>query len=185
MTESESTENEDQPTAPPEEPRRRPLVMPILLLLVVALAATSGYLGWQLRDTDQDLDRARATARAGDDAAEAAREFAILVATYSPATLDDDFENVLAHTTGRFRDEYEDASSKLRKSILKLEGRSTGKVHAVGVVSADEDKAEVVVFLDQIVRNAGVEESRTDRTRMRLELVHEDGEWLVSELKLV
>lgn len=184
MTESEPIETEDQPMRP-EDPRRGSPTVPILLLLVVALAATSGYLGWQLRDTDQDLDRARTTAQARDDAVEAAREFARLVATYSPDTLDDDFENVLAHTTGRFRDEYEDASSKLRRSILKLEGRSTGKVHAVGVISADANRAEVAVFLDQVVRNAGVQEPRTDRTRMRLVLVREDGEWLVSELELV
>lgn len=185
MTEDEPTTTEDEPTGTPENPRRRSSAVPVLGLLVAALVVTSGFLGWQLRETDHDLDRARKTAQAGEDAAEAAREFAVLVATYSPRTLDDDFTNVLDHTTGEFRDEYESASSKLRKSILRLEGSSTGTVHAVGVVSAEEDRAEVVVFLDQIVRNAGIQRPRTDRTRMRLTLVREAGEWLVSELELV
>lgn len=156
---------------------RRRLVPVLVAALVLALAA-AGWLGWQVRQ-DNARDEARGQAIA------AAQVYAVNLTTYNHETLEQDFARVIDNATGSFRSEYTAASQELRELIVKYKATATGRVISTGVVRSDTGGAELLLFVDQTVKNTNSDDPRIDRSRMQMGLQKEDGRWLISSLELL
>lgn len=150
----------------------------ILILLFVALVGAAGYFGWQARQASQ-LDAARAAAVAS------AREYAVDLSSYDYTKLESNFQKVSANSTGDFAKQYEQVSSNLTELIKQHKAVSKGTVIDAGLVRADEAGAVVLMFVDQTITNTSNPQPRIDRNRLRMSLVHQDGRWLVDDVKLM
>lgn len=159
--------------------RRLALPLPVLLVVGALLLAAigSGVAFGLLFMQRADLDAARGTAL------DTARGYAVTLTTYDYKRADQGIADVLDGATGEFRDQYSGASGALRQLITRAKATAKGTVLNAGVQSASEDRAEVLVFVDQSVTNAG-EKRETDRNRMLLTLERHEERWLVSEVAL-
>lgn len=175
MTDSQT---EAPATTARRKPRPRPVVAALSGVLVLTMAA-AGWLGLQVR-SDNDREDARRAVVA------AANGYAVDLTTYNFSRLEADFQKVLDNSTGTFRSEYTAASASLRELIAKFKATATGKVlDSAVVLSSDEDRAIVLLFVDQTVSNSNSREPRVDRSRMKMGLEKRDGRWLISALDLL
>ncbi len=156
------------------------LLLALVLMLVLAIAV-----GALARDRGDKLNAVRHLEDSRAAALEAAREFAVLVTTYDPKTLDASFEAVLDSSTGDFHDQYAMASDSLRDTIVEVNGSAKGEVIAAGISKASDDQVEIVVFLDQTVANRLLDEPRVDRSRMSVVMERSGDRWQVSEMRLL
>lgn len=180
--EAEAPDAEEAATEDPPNGRREltlstPLAIGLAVLLVAALAAAIVF-GWLLLSRSDDQG-------AREEALATARSYAVTVTSYDYQELDENFADGLDGATGEWRDKYSGASEKLKALITKAKATATGEVVAAGVKSASEDRAEVLLFVDQEVTNAVAKKPQVDRNRILMSLEKHDDRWLVSSLKLL
>ena len=154
------------------------LVALAVALVSIAIAVVALLLG-QREQEQQEAARESALA--------AARERTAVLTTYDHRTLDDDFATVLETATGEFNAEYRKTIEQLRPTFEKTQAVAVGEVVAAGLESLDAadggpDRAVAVVAVDQVIRTAGAA-PRTERNRLRMELVRPDGTWLVQRVE--
>lgn len=155
----------------------RPGVL-IPLAVVVALLAVVGYLGFQVREQS-------ASSSARGAALEAARGYAKDLSTYNYTNLAGNFASVTANARGGFAQQYKQVSTSLTELIKQNQAVSEGSVLSAGLVDADENRAVVALFVDQKITNTNSPQPRIDRNRMQMTLVHENGRWLIDDIKLL
>jgi Mce-associated membrane protein len=143
-------------------------------LLIAAVVVTQ----IRLHNANAESD-ARATALV------AAKTFSAELSTYDYHHLDRDFGAVVNHSTGKFKTDFSKASKDLEPLITKYQATSAGNVSAAGVSDATADRATVIVFVDQTVRNTNSPQPRVDRNRLRLTLTHASGAWLVEKVEIL
>lgn len=171
----ESSTDED---ARPEGSRRLNALLPGLVVALVLSLAAAAYSGWQWREADQREDQR-------SEVMERAADLAVEVTSYDYRTIDDYLDNLKAVSTGDFGDNYQTASPDLRELVVKSESVVGATVVDSGLESLSDDSAVVILFVDQVVRNKGLEKPRTDRNRVRMTLTRTgDEDWLISELEL-
>jgi Mce-associated membrane protein len=176
----------DLPAAPraAERPaRRRPSWAVVLVSLAVALVSLAVAAGALLlgQRAAQDVDDTRASALA------AARERTEVLTSYDHRSLDEDVAAVLATATGEFEAEYRKTIDGLRPTLASTKAVATAEVVAAGIERAEvegegPERAVVVVAVDQVIETAGAA-PRTERNRLRMELVRPDGTWLVERVQ--
>jgi Mce-associated membrane protein len=175
-TESADTTAADLPRRSIRRPGRQAGVA-ALAAFARACASCACLLGWQWNEA-QGVD---AAAR---DALAAAQQYAVVLTSVNSGELDGNFAAVLEGATGEFKDMYAQSSEQLRQLLVDNNARAEGTVVESGIKSASKSRVEVLLFIDQSVTNALVQEPRLDRSRvvMTMELV--DGRWLASEVAL-
>lgn len=156
---------------------RRRVLIAALALVVVAVLATTGFLGWQLWQTRQ-LDRASM------DAQRAAVSYAQVLTSIDSAKVDENFAQVLDGATGEFKDMYSQSSMELRQLLIDNKAAAHGVVRESAVQSATKKKAVVLLFVDQSVTNTSVPDPRIDQSRMKLTMEYVDGRWRTSKVEL-
>ncbi len=156
-------------------------------VVVVALAVALVSLGLALaafllgdRATDRE-ERARASAL------QAARERTTTLTSYDHRRLDEDFAAVLETATGDFKAEYEKTTMQLEEAFVQQRAVAVAEVVAAGLEESDVDgdgvdTAVAVVAVDQVITTQG-QPARTERNRLRMELVRPDGTWLVRKVE--
>lgn len=155
----------------------------VLVLLLLGAAVVGGVLAWQARE-----DRAQAAAeqeRYGEvlSAARAEAEAYINI-RYDDAQAS--IDQVAEGATGEFREQYTSSSESVIESLQQNQTVMEGEVLYVGVVDVDEDSATVLAATSGTVADQETDHQPVGRDlRLRLELVHEDGRWLTSDLQLV
>jgi len=95
-------------------------------------------------------------------------------------------EAVKALATGQFLKQYNHAAQGLVRLTRKAQATQTGEVVWAGLVSGDEDSADVVLATNGSVANKATDYkllARTYRLQLHLELV--DGQWLTSDFQYV
>lgn len=117
-------------------------------------------------------------------ALEAARERTVAITSYDHRTLDADVQGVLATATGEFETEYTETVQSLRETFVQTQAVATGTVVAAGlegeVVDSEQgERAVVVVAVDQVISTTGAA-PRTERNRLRMQLVRPEDTWLVA-----
>jgi Mce-associated membrane protein len=184
MIDSKEKDDEMTEVAVAVEQPRAGRQLAVALSVVVLLLLSLG-LGTLAMDRGNKLDSAGQLDDSRSAALEAARDFAVLVTTYDPKTLDASFDAVLEHSTGEFHDQYATASDSLRDAIVEVDGSAKGEVIAAGISKASDDRVEVVIFIDQTVSNKLLDKPRVDRSRMSVVMERRAGSWLVSEMQLL
>ncbi|BBY55666.1 Mce protein [Mycobacterium koreense] len=117
------------------------------------------------------------------DAVAAAKDFTMKLATIDPDAVDQNQADVLDGSTGRFRDMYSETMEDLRTVLVENEAAAHGRVVEAAVKSASAHKVEVMLFVDQSVRNKELPQPQMDRSRIVLVMEKIDGRWLASDIE--
>jgi len=115
----------------------------------------------------------------------AARSFAVEAATYDYRHVDQDYQTVVDHSTGSFRQQFLANSTAQKRKIVDFQGQSIARVDDAAVRDLSGDTATVILFLDQKVINSSLQAPRLEQDRLRLTLVRRGGAWLVSVLETI
>jgi Mce-associated membrane protein len=168
------------------------LLAGVLVLLLAAIAVTA-----TARDDGRDELVAAAApwrATAADDAlteahkavATAARAETLAFLAVDPRDMDAIAERVLAGATGEFARQYDASRGDLARQARRRGTVTSGRVVALGVAGLDADSAVVHVAADSAEERPGATTSaRLRHHRLRLALVREGDDWLVSTLQFV
>ncbi|MEU9741498.1 hypothetical protein AB0E12_20185 [Micromonospora chersina] len=153
---------------------RRPPLRPVPLLVVALLLAVAvAVAGWtadrRAGQRDQAVRQALATAPAAAKA----------LFSYDYRTFDDSVANGRTFATGGFADEYAQTTSALKATATKQQAVVLAEVSATGVVSAEPDRVELLLYLNQYRRNVTTAGEKVDQNRVVLTLVPVHGEWKV------
>lgn len=162
---------------PTARDRRRPALWAALIAVFLALAGTTGFLGWQLWQERQVV-------RAADEARQAATEYAQVLTSIDSEKVDENFDAVLDGATGEFKDMYSQSSAQLRQLLIDNKAAAHGVVLESAVQSAEKDKVVVLLFVDQSVSNTSVPDPRIDRSRIKMTMEHVDDRWRASKVEL-
>ncbi|MFF7310853.1 hypothetical protein [Streptomyces sp. NPDC008137] len=115
----------------------------------------------------------------------AARQSALNFTSLDYRHYDRDSVNVLAGATGDFKKQFTAQTEQLTKLVAQNKSVSQGQVLEAGIVRSDEDSARVLVVADSKVTNTAAPEGEARTYRLQLDLVHEDGRWLTSDVEFV
>jgi Mce-associated membrane protein len=147
------------------------------LLLLSATLIAAGCEGWLL------LQKHR-TAVAATQALDAAQAFTRDLTTIDQNRIDQNFADVTNGATGEFKNMYTAASAQLRRALIENHATAQGTVIDAAVKSATVDTVEVILFVDQSVRNSASPAPQLDRSRVTITMQHVDGRWLASKVDL-
>ncbi|MQA83898.1 MAG: MCE family protein [Streptosporangiales bacterium] len=150
----------------------------VLIVLLVALLATGGVLGYQLREIGAAQERRAAILHA-------ARQQALDFTTLDYRHFDRDAARVLDGATGDFRNQFQRSSKQLAQLVRENKAISEGEVLSADIVSADADSARVIVVADSTVTNVSSKEPRPRHYRLQVDMVHRNGRWLASDIRFV
>ncbi|AKS35921.1 hypothetical protein [Mycolicibacterium goodii] len=169
---------EEKPVATAIKPNRRRSVRGLAAgILIAALVGGCGFLGWQLWQTKQVM-------QAGNQARDAAANYAQVLTSIDSNKVDENFDQVLAGATGEFKDMYSQSSMQLRQLLIENKATAHGVVVESAVQSATKDKVVVLLFVDQSVQNTAVPDPRIDRSRIKMTMEKIDGQWKASKVEL-
>ena len=175
---TEVAEADDDADAGAEGSRRGGRAGRILVVVVIlALLAATAVLGYLLRQGHQEDELRRA---ATDDAS----RLVVQLASYDHTDVDANLAVVTAEATPDFAERYREVSEGLRELLASGEGTSTGTVTHAAAESVDDERAVVLVFLDQEISNVTVPEGRVDSSRMIVTLVRDGDRWLLDDAQL-
>lgn len=170
------TGGDDDESSPARRWRRRALLGAVVVAFLALLGAT-GLLGWQLWQERQVDD-------AGEQARQAAVNYAQILTSIDSAKVDENFDAVLDGATGEFKDMYSQSSNQLRQLLIDNKATAHGVVLESAVQSATKDTAVVLLFVDQSVSNTNVPDPRIDRSRIKMTMEYVDGRWRASKVEL-
>lgn len=156
---------------------RRRILWGALVAVFVVLVGAVGIMGWQLWQQRQVAD-------AGEQARQAATEYAQTLTSIDSEKVDENFDAVLDGATGEFKDMYSQSSSQLRQLLIDNKASAHGVVLESAIQSATKDKAVILLFVDQSVSNTNVPDPRIDRSRIKMTMEYVDGRWRASKVEL-
>jgi len=159
--------------------RRWPQITTIVLgVLVVALVVATGVLGVRTWQGKKEADeRAKA--------AQAARQMGVNLMSLNHETAQKDLDRIVDGTTGELKNKLSTQSKLLLDQLSKTQAKSVVDKVEAGVVSIDDDSAEVMVSLNGTVTNPKVKEGAPRAYRYLMDLTRVGDRWLVSELEVV
>ncbi|MEV4206813.1 h domain protein [Nocardia salmonicida] len=142
-------------------------------LIAAIVLGVSGYQLWQQDKTEQ----------ARTDAMSTASRTVSAMFTYEPATVDTELPRAADNLTEAFRAEYlkliEQAIAPGAKE-KQLTVKATTQAEAV--VSADAEKAVILLYLNQLTTSKDAPDGTTSGSRVRVSLDKADNRWLVSQV---
>ena len=155
--------------------------MRILVGLVIVLLAAAVALGVALILQPPSGAERRAAVLS------VAEAFSVALAEYDYRDLDAQVEQVVALSTGAFRDEYEQTfgSAELREEIVVAESVATAEIETGPLLAElDGTQARTLTVLTQTTASADLEEPTARRMRIELLLVETEAGWRVNVVQL-
>ncbi len=147
-------------------------------LVCVPAVAAAGWLGFQVYQWHEDLQRNR-------DVLAAARQSAVNFTSLDYRHYERDSENVLKSATGDFKRQFAAQTEELTKLVADNESVSKGQVLEAGIVRADDESARVLVVADSEVTNVASPDGQSRHYRLQLDLEFTGGRWLTSGVEFV
>lgn len=146
----------------------------VLPTVALALALGDGYLKW--------LDgSARASRTAAEQSVKAATDSTIAILSYRPDSVERDLKGAADRLTGGFRQQYTQLVNDVVAPGSKQQHISAiATVPAAASVSASENHAVVLVFIDQTT-TIGNDAPTQTTSSVRITLERVDGRWLISQ----
>lgn len=155
----------------------------VFVALTVALSAAAVVVAVRMRQaqrTEAERDAVLATAR----------QQVVNMITVDYRQVDLDIQRISRGLTGKLRDDFGSKQApRLAETVRKAQTVSRGTALSAGVVSLDEDSAEVVVAANSTVQSmrpqdAGKANSAQRLWRATLELRRQGDRWLAEKLEL-
>ncbi len=146
----------------------------LVVVATVGVADGMGIRGYQELQAQQEVEQARRTAPAAADRAAAA------ILAYDYRTLEADRDAAARFMTEEYKAKYEKTFGLVLENAPKLEAVVTAEVKASGVVHADPDRVNVLLFVNQrTVSTANNGEPQLALNRVVFAMEEQDGTWLV------
>lgn len=111
----------------------------------------------------------------------AATPAAKAIFSYDYRTFDTSVANGRLFVTGDFAEEYAQTTAALKETAVKEQAVVVAEVSATGVVEADGDRVELMLYLNQYRRNVNTAGEKVDQNRVVLTMVSVDGDWKVAK----
>ncbi|WP_328682120.1 hypothetical protein OG905_08650 [Streptomyces sp. NBC_00322] len=127
----------------------------------------------------------RAEAQRHQEILAAARQSALNFTSLDYRHYAQDSENVLKGATGDFKEQFSAQTNELTKLVAANKSVSQGQVLEAGITRSDERTARVLVVADSKVTNTAAPGGQARTYRLQLDLVHENGRWLTSDVEFV
>jgi Mce-associated membrane protein len=100
--------------------------------------------------------------------------------SFDHLTLDDDIEQIRRVATGDLREEAVARLEDSRDQLLESEAIVNAEVVGAGVTEASESAATVLMVIESTQENNASEQAQVLRYRIEVDLVREDGRWVLS-----
>ena len=146
----------------------------IILGVVAVLALGLTVAAWL------DADRAERRERAAAEALATAASATTAIFSYDYRGFDASVTNGKQFITGDFANEYAQTTATLKPAAEKEQAVVRAEVSSAGVVEANPDQVEVLLYVNQYRRNVNITGEKVDQNRVVLTLVAVDGQWKVS-----
>ena len=168
----------DSSAAAPQEQRRRGRRV-VAFAACLAVAAIGAWAILFLAVHPRDAAIAPDKQQVATDAAATA---AVAILSYKSETVDNDLEAANKMVTGTFGDYYRNFTRDVVAPAAKEKKIATA-ASVVGKAISDfsDDKATVVVFVNQSTTTGAIAQPTTTTTTIRIELEHHGDAWLVSK----
>ena len=149
--------------------RVRGLTLPVLAALLLLLA---GLALWQEQASAARADASRESLAAATAAARA-------IFSYDHKGFDAAVANGRAFTAGEFTREYAQTTNALREAVISEQATVRAEVSAAGVISAEADRVEVLLYVNQFRKNVNIEGEKMDQNRVVLTMARTPDGWKV------
>lgn len=153
-----------------------------VVVLTLATLGAAGLGGWQMNVKNKYLPPVADQADERQAAVQAASTGTVKLLSYSPDTLDQDFEAARAYLTGDFLAYYQQFTEQVvRPGALDKHLKTTAHVQRAGIVSLTRDAAQVLVFVDQSTTSKEQPEPTQAASSVQVSLVKVNGTWLINK----
>ena len=178
-------------TKAPGRPRRRPQLptgagaLAALLVLAIAAVLVAGALVIRSQRTDGVAPDGQVTSETTRALLlDQASRLTSQALSYSAKSFDADAARAGRLMTPEMRKRYLDTLSGVRKGVKKRGLVLKAEVRAASIVSASQDSADVLEFVNQTTTAKGVERQQLDQNRVVVTLTRgSDGAWLIAQLR--
>lgn len=148
----------------------------LAMLVVASLAVVAGLYWFQYR-YDRDTDAAAAKA-----AITAASDGTVAILSYSPDTLDHDFDTARSHLTGDFLSYYDNFTKQIVAPAAKQKAVKTTAVVLRGALTEfHPESAVVLLFINQSTQSKDKPEPTMTSSSVIVTMTKADGKWLISQ----
>lgn len=174
--------------AAPSRPAPRGLLI-AMAVLAAALLVLATALAVQVRDNQgsqavaSQREAAAEVQQLQDDRAAAldvARQQAVNLTSLTSADFEAGLERIRALSTGAFLADLEQSVAVISDRLEGADFSQSAVLLESGVVRLEDDRASVILALDQV--NTRGETSRTDSLRLQVDLQREEGSWLMDNV---
>jgi Mce-associated membrane protein len=155
--------------------------MALVLVALLVVSVVAGVLLWQ---RNADLSERQEVLTAERDATREASRIAVSMTSYDHRTVEEDFAWIEDDGTADFQDTFSESTEPIRKLIVRTGATATGKVSDAAGTAEDADHVEVLLFVDQQLKREGDSRPTVDSNRVVMQMVREDGRWLVDDVEL-
>lgn len=161
----------------------RLLALPVVVVLLLAVLAAEGWYLWLRDEPRASAERAVTTSVVTEAAAvDAAAEAVAQILTTTWEEYDEQAEQAEGLMTKSFARDYAQTSDQIRDAFIESKTVVEMTVEWAGVYRADDDKVEVLVFMNQMVTRSGGT-PRVVPFRALVTVVPSGSGWLVSDLQ--
>ena len=150
------------------------LVLAVLAVVTAAVVAAAAYFAvpaWRDRAVEQAQQTAPSVAERAVQA----------ILSYDYTSLGHDEKAAASYLTPAYAKKYENTFSLVKHNAPGLKAKVTARVLGSGISEADPNHAHVLVFVDQTTRStANGGQPQVALNRVMLDMVRQDGRWLVN-----
>ena len=152
----------------------------VLLVLLATWGAAVPGLGTAAWGTVQEHEAAQRVERTVPPVAERA---AVSILSYSHKSLDTDKADATRYMTEAYRKKYVATfDSLVRDNATDLKAEVAAEVVASGVAHTDAGRARILLFVNQTTTSAANDAPQVALNRVMLDMVDQDGTWLVDDI---
>jgi Mce-associated membrane protein len=173
-------------TTPERSALASPWLTAVLVLAALVLGSLAGLEAYDQR-TSSAVDEAATTTSSpalGDAARTRLQDLASRAAervlSYEHTTFDADVAATARRLSPDFAGEYAAAMARLRAPTLRDRVDQRAAAVSAATVSATDSRAQVLVFVNEETTSAATRARRVSRNRLVVDLVRQDGAWVVA-----
>lgn len=169
----------------PAEKAGRPWSPPrwLLAVLAVLVVAVIGVDAWLVPRYLTERRAAEELSNTLSEAPPAAEEAAVALLSYRWDAIDDNISAAGKYAAADYRSDYTDTMRDLVQDQAKEERvRVRAQVVASGVIDTDEDRCDVLLFVNQTTNKTSIDQPNTALNRTKFTMIKVDGRWLVDDI---
>jgi Mce-associated membrane protein len=148
------------------------------LIAVVALAALTGWLGFRTYQSHRADEERKLFLQVG-------RQGALNLTTIDWEHADGDVQRILDSATGTFYDDFQQRAQPFMEVVKQAKSKSVGTIAEAGLLSSNDNEAQVLVAVTVKTSNAGAPEQDPRAWRMKITVEKIGDEAKVSNVEFV